>query len=73
MQTIGQRLGSIFGATQSAPKPGYAKFRSVAQAKGLTYKIANDGYIEFSNGECIPHYGCWIETAERLDREEWAA
>lgn len=72
MQTLGQRLGGMFYAAQSEPKPGYPEFRRVVRSKGLSYKLAGDGYIELSNGECVPHYGCWIETAERVAKEEWA-
>lgn len=53
--------------------PNYLAFRKYCKDKGLTYKVAYDDYIEFSDGVSFPHYGCWDETMHRHDRggEEW--
>jgi hypothetical protein len=45
----------------------YAKFRKECQRLGLTYKVANDGYIELSNGGFFPHYN-WVESLCRLEK-----
>lgn len=48
--------------------PNYIAFRKYCKDKGLTYKVAYDNYIEFSDGISFPHYGCWDETMHRHDR-----
>lgn len=52
----------------SKVNPSYLEFRKYCKDKGLTYKIAYDNYIEFSDGISFPHYGCWSETMYRHDR-----
>jgi hypothetical protein len=63
MQLLNQALNSYFKpTTRKAADPAYAEFRAYCKAKGLTYKIARDGYIEFSDGVTFGHYGDWAET-----------
>lgn len=52
----------------------YLEFRKYCNEQGVTYEIARDGYIEFSDGIQFPHYGCWYETLERYKNEsKWLA
>jgi hypothetical protein len=50
----------------------YLEFRKYCKEQGLTYKLAYDDYIEFSDGFEFPHYGDWNETLDR-HKEEVAA
>lgn len=45
----------------------YLAFRKYCKEQGLTYEIAYDNYIEFSDGISFPHYGDWSETMHRHD------
>jgi len=47
----------------------YLEFRKYCNERGLTYEIARDGYIEFSDGLAFPHYGDWNETLLRHQQE----
>jgi hypothetical protein len=47
----------------------YVDFRNYCKDRGLTYTIAHDGYIEFSDGIAFPHYRCWQETQQRHSEE----
>lgn len=47
---------------RKAADPAYAEFRAYCKDKALTYKVARDGYIEFSDGVMFGHYGDWAET-----------
>lgn len=66
MLTLQRQLGRMF--TPSAPRkpadPAYAAFRTYCKRVGVTYKIARDGYIEFSDGVMFGHYGDWAETMD---------
>ena len=65
MRQLSRELSRMF-TPQAARKPSnasYAAFRAEVTARGLTYRIAGDGYIEFSDGrEPIAHHGDWAET-----------
>jgi hypothetical protein len=43
----------------------YRAFRQYCKEQGLSYEIAHDDYIEFSDGIQFPWYGCWSEALER--------
>lgn len=64
MKALAASLTRLFHAP--APRkpadPAYAEFRAYCNAKGLTYKVARDGFIEFSDGVVFGHYGDWAET-----------
>lgn len=64
MHHLTQALAGYFKAP--APRkptdPAYAEFRAYCSERGLTYKIARDGFIEFSDGMMFGHYGDWAET-----------
>lgn len=78
------RVGDIFLLTatgrvtkpEEARKPkakanvSYLAFRKYCKDQGLTYKVAYDSYIEFSDGISFPHYGDWDETMHRHDDEK---
>lgn len=48
--------------TNKTADPAYAEFRAYCKEKGINYKIARDGFIEFSDGVTFGHYGDWAET-----------
>lgn len=56
-------------ARKPKPKPkdneDYRAFRAYCKERGLTYKLAGDRYIDFSDGIAFPFYGCWNEALER--------
>jgi len=64
MRQLSNALSSYFKAPapRKAADPAYAEFRAYCKDKGLTYKVARDGYIEFSDGVMFGHYGDWAET-----------
>lgn len=64
MHYLNSALNSLFKAPKprKPADPAYAKFRAYCKDKGLTYKVARDGYIEFSDGVVFGHYGDWSET-----------
>lgn len=65
MQTsLSRAFGCYFKppAERKAADPAYAEFRAYCKTKGLTYKVARDGFIEFSDGVVFGHYGDWAET-----------
>jgi hypothetical protein len=57
-------LSTYFQPAKARPPadPAYAEFRNYCKARGITYKVARDGFIEFSDGVCFGHYGDWAET-----------
>ena len=64
MQTLQRSLSGYFKApaTRKPADPAYAEFRAYCKARSITYKVARDGFIEFSDGVCFGHYGDWAET-----------
>lgn len=65
MKYLRRELSAIFAAPapRKPSNPSYAAFRVEVAARGLTYRIADDGFIEFSDKrEPIAHYGDWAET-----------
>ena len=65
MQHLQRALSGYFKPTAARkPDPAYAKFRSYCDGLGVTYKIARDGFIEFSDGVVFGHYGDWSETMQ---------
>lgn len=72
MRIMQQALGRLFKpqAGRKPADPHYAKFRAYCKGKGLTYKVARDGYIEFSDGAVFGHYGDWSETQARHEAGE---
>jgi hypothetical protein len=67
MQMLTSSLRRMFkpASTRSKADPAYAAFRAYCRGRGLTYKVARDGFIEFSDGVCFGHYGDWAETLSR--------
>lgn len=59
----------VVPADARRPKPkvneSYRAFRAYCKERGLTYEIAYDDYIEFSDGIQFPFYGDWDEVLER--------
>lgn len=59
----------VVPADARKPKPkcneSYRAFRAYCKERGLTYEIAYDDYIEFSDGIQFPFYGDWDEVLER--------
>ena len=49
-------------AARKPADPSYAVFRDYCKRRGITYKLARDGFIEFSDGVAFAHYGDWAET-----------
>lgn len=64
MHHLSNALNSYFKAApaRKPADPTYAEFRAYCKAEGVTYKVARDGYIEFSDGVMFGHYGDWAET-----------
>lgn len=65
MKYLQRELGRMFKAPapRKPTESGYLAFRAEVAARGLTYTIAKDGYIDFSDArEPIAHYGDWQET-----------
>ena len=70
LRTLEASLGALFGLGKARPAkaakrvadPAYARLRALVKSRGVTYRIARDGYIEFSDGVCFGHYGDWQET-----------
>ena len=61
MHILSQALTGYF-KPKSERDPSYATFRQEMKKRGITYKIARDGYAEFSDGIVCGHYGNWAET-----------
>ena len=64
MHLLNNALNGYFKtpAPRKVADSAYAEFRAYCKGKGLTYKVARDGYIEFSDGVVFGHYGDWAET-----------
>lgn len=67
MQQLRNSLSIYFKPTaaRKPADPSYAEFRAYCKTEGITYRIARDGFIEFSDGESFGHYGDWSETMTR--------
>ncbi|MCH9834674.1 hypothetical protein K0U83_03385 [bacterium] len=72
MKQLNSALTAYFkpAAKRKPADPTYATFRTYCKARGVTYKVARDGFIEFSDGACFAHYGDWAET--QRGHEEFA-
>ena len=64
MRQLQSSLNAYFKApaARKPADPAYAEFRAYCKKRGITYKVARDGFIEFSDGVCFGHYGDWSET-----------
>jgi hypothetical protein len=64
MNSLSRTLNAYFKpeAPRRQKDPHYAAFRAYCKTKGITYKVARDGFIEFSDGVVFAHYGDWAET-----------
>ncbi len=76
MKKLQQMLNQVFAPPprRREPDPTYRTFRAQLKKLGVTYRIAGDSYIEFSDGIAFGHYGDWEENLVRyLDERETRA